>query len=299
MRPSLILIVATALAAGCAGAPKQKQTPEPPAPPAAPAPPPTAPTATTPPPPPPTSVARVPTMAEKREAQDWALRAANLLDEGKEAEARAAIDKALALDPQNSLAKTLLFSITADPIATLGMKSFPYTVQPGDRLSKLSEQYLKDQYKFYLLARYNKLASPRLQVGQTIRIPGTGPAPKPVATTPRPEPTQPKPVGSAGEAERLYQEGTRKLQAGDKNGAYELFAQAARLDPRYRTDADRVRSDLVAAHDRKAREAYKRQDLDLSIKEWNQVLALDPSNEGARLELQRTLELKRHLEGVN
>jgi lipoprotein NlpI len=89
------------------------------------------------------------------------------------------------------------------------------------------------------------------------------------------------------------------LQAGDKDGAYDLFAQAARLDPKYRADADRLRPDLVSLHDRKAREAYKRQELDLSIREWNRVLELDPSNEIARLERQRAVDLQAHLEKVN
>jgi tetratricopeptide (TPR) repeat protein len=196
----------------------------------------------------------------------------------------------------------LRFSLTADPVATLGTKWFRYTVKPGDRLSKLSEQYLKDQYKFYLLARYNNLSVPRLQVGQVIRIPGTGPIRSPVQEKPTtriedvtPRPKQP---GSA-EAEGLYQEGTRRLQAGDKDGAYDLFAQAGRLDPKYRADADRLRPDLVSLHDRKAREAYKRQELDLSIREWNRVLELDPSNEIARLERQRAVDLQAHLEKVN
>ncbi len=209
------------------------------------------------------------------------------------------LNNALALDGNNALAKTLLLSITADPVATLGARSFSYTVQPGDRLSKLSEQYLKDQYKFYLLARYNNLPVPRLQVGQVIRIPGTRPiaVAKPPVRTQEPPPR--KVTGSAVEPERLYQDGMRRLQTGDKDGAYELFVQAARLDPKYRPDAERLRPELIAVHDRKAREAYKRQELDLSIKEWNRVLALDPTNEVARLELQRALDLQRHLEGVN
>jgi tetratricopeptide (TPR) repeat protein len=297
MRSLFLLIIATVLLAACKTGPKQLPEPETP-PPAAPAP--TAEEA--PPAPPPVPPTRVPTTADKREAQDSALRAASLLDEGKEAEAKLELEKARALDPNNALAETLRFSITADPVATLGTKSFRYTVKPGDRLSKLSEQYLKDQYKFYLLARYNNLPVPRLQVGQVIRIPGTGPIRPPVQDKPATRiedvTARPKQPGSA-EAEGLYQEGTRRLQAGDKDGAYDLFAQAARLDPKYRTDADRLRPDLVSLHDRKAREAYKRQELDLSIREWNRVLELDPSNEIARLERQRAVDLQAHLERVN
>jgi hypothetical protein len=237
---------------------------------------------------------RVSSPEDKRAAQDAALRAASLLDEGKEADARLELQKARALDPDNALAETLRFSMTADPVATLGEKSFRYTVQPGDRLSKLSEQYLKDQYKFYLLARYNNLAVPRVQVGQVIRIPGTGPIQPRQKPTTIGDATRPKPAAS-GEAERLYQEGVRRLQGGDKDGAYDLFTQAGRLEPRYRGDADRLRTELISFHDRKAREAYKRQELDLCIREWTRVLELDPSNEIASLERKRAQELEEHL----
>jgi tetratricopeptide (TPR) repeat protein len=242
---------------------------------------------------------REPTLADKRAAQDSALRAATLLDEGKEAEAKLELEKARKLDPNNALAETLRFSITADPTAVLGPKYFKYTVQPNDRLSKLSEQYLKDQYKFYLLARYNDLSVPRLRVGQVIRIPGAGPirpVQKPPTTTV--DTTRPKPSIS-GEAERLYQEAMRRLQAGDKEGAYDLFSRASLIDAKYRGDADRVRAELISIHDRKAREAYKRQELDLCIQEWTRVLQLDPSNEIASIELRRAQELDTQLRKVS
>jgi hypothetical protein len=77
--------------------------------------------------------------------------------------------------------------------------------------------------------------------------------------------------------------------------------QAVRLEPkdqRARTVAEQLKPELIAQHDRKAREAFRRQDLNSSIKEWDKVLELDPNNETARLERQRAEELKKHLEGV-
>jgi DNA-binding SARP family transcriptional activator len=78
--------------------------------------------------------------------------------------------------------------------------------------------------------------------------------------------------------------------------------QSLRLEPkdqRPRAAAEQLKPELIALHDRKAREAFRRQDLNTTIKEWDRVLELDPNNETARLERQRAEELKKHLEGVN
>lgn len=228
------------------------------------------------------------------------MHAAKLLDEGHESEAKAELQKALTVDHDNALAKNLMPQITADPVATLGTKSFKYTVRPGDTLSKIADVYLKDQYKFYILARYNNINPPRsLGAGQVIQIPGTA-SPPPIP------PTQPPvPVGTesarATAAERLYQDGLQAQRDGDKDRAYDLFMQASKADPkdqRGRTAADQLRPDLVAMHDRKAREAYRRQDLATTIKEWDRVLELDPNNATARLERRRAEELADNLKKV-
>ena len=235
------------------------------------------------------------------QAQDLALRAATLLDEGRESEARVELQKALALDRNNALADSLMRQITADPLATLGAKSFKYTVRPGDTLSKIAEAFLKDQYKFYILARYNGITVPRsLRAGQAMQIPGAAPpAPALPPTTPvRPEPGEPPKVGAS---ERLYQEGQQAARDGDKDKAYDLFMQATKLDPkdqRPRAAAEQLKPELVALHDRKAREAYRRQDLNTTIKEWDRVIELDPANGTARLERRRAEELNEHLKSV-
>jgi len=241
-----------------------------------------------------------PSAAEKAQAQELALHAAKLLDEGHESEARAELQKALALDRENALAKNLMSQITADPVATLGTKAFKYTVRPGDTLSKIADVYLKDQYKFYILARYNNINPPRsLGAGQVIQIPGSASPPPPAAPPP------PVPAGAdaarPGAAASLYQDGQQAQRDGDKDRAYDLFMQAAKADPRdqhARAAADQLRPDLVATHERKAREAYRRQDLTTTIKEWDRVLDLDPNNPTARLERSRAEELKRQYESL-
>jgi LysM repeat protein len=308
----LFVLLGAVLVAGCSSGPAKQPVPEPPGPSSPsgpgpgqpPSPPP--PTTVTPPAPPTASPSRAvePSLADKKQAQRLALDAAILLDEGKEAEAKAKLTDALKLDSRNDLANLLMSTITDDPMK-LGAKSFPYKVQSGDKLSKISELYLKDQYKFYLLARYNNIAVPRsLKAGQVIRVPGTAPV-LPVAisaTTPTPVHPPPKStVPASPQAEHSCQEGLQLLSAADKDRAYDAFLQCWKSDPgnqQARAQVESLRPELVRTHDRAAREAFRKQDLDACIKEWDRVLQLDPGNETARLERQRSIELKKHFEEV-
>jgi tetratricopeptide (TPR) repeat protein len=298
MRSLFILVIGAVLLAACSTRPKAPEPSPQPTPPASqPAPTPAQPAGRPPGPAAPSALSAT----DKSQALELALHAVNLLDEGREAEAKAELAKALALDHNNALAESLMSQITADPAATLGPKSFRYTAKPGDTLSKIAEAFLKDQYKFYILARYNNIAVPRsLRVGQVIKVPGSAPPPAPVAA-PVARAESPE-QGKAAQAEHLYQDGQQAVRDGDKDRAYDLFMQALKLDPRDqrpRAAAEQLKPELVALHDRKAREAFRRQDLNTTIKEWDRVLELDPSNETARLERQRAEELKKHLEGVN
>ncbi len=136
------------------------------------------------PPPPP----KIATPAEQQEAQRVALKVADLLEAGKVEEAHVEIERALEIDPANKLAQSFLMQLTSDPVAALGETSFPYTVKSGESLSKIAGRYMGDIFQFYILARYNGIAVPRLvPAGQTIRIPGE----KPVETKPaKPAPRQ-------------------------------------------------------------------------------------------------------------
>ncbi|HKQ23917.1 MAG TPA: LysM peptidoglycan-binding domain-containing protein [Burkholderiales bacterium] len=195
----------------------------------------------------------------KRIAQDHALRAANLLDEGKEPDARTNLDAARKLDPKNELANTLHGTLTDDPEQTLGSKFFKYTVKQGDTLSKVSEQYLKDQYKFFLLARYNGITVPRnLKVGQTIKVPGTRHA--------QPAPPPPPPSRPSADV-------------------------APQRDPSPPPDQS-ARMEQIQSYDRKARECYRRQDVDCCVSWWDKVLQLDPLNEPAPRERDRCIRLR-------
>ena len=126
-----------------------------------------------------------PTRDAKAQAQRTALEAVDQLQNGDEAGARATIDRALAADPSNELAKRLMDQIRADAQRELGPTFFRYIVQPDDSLSKLAQRFLGDRFRFYILAKYNDITNPsRLQTGQVIRIPGKEPTP--VAAPARP-----------------------------------------------------------------------------------------------------------------
>ena len=174
----------------------------------------------------------------KAQAQRLALEAVDQLQNGDEAAARLTLDKAIALDPANDLAKKLLDQIKADAQKELGPVFFRYTVQRDDSLSKLAQQYLGDRFRFYILAKYNDMASPnKLAAGQVIKIPGRAPA------TPPPRGRRRAGRGSrrrAGGAPRPSRATTSPSccrrarswrRSGNLEGAYAAFSEAAKKTP--------------------------------------------------------------------
>jgi LysM repeat protein len=305
-RCATLAAIVAAVLAGCAA--------EPPKPEPAKAPPPVV-EAPKPAPPPP--VPELPPAQAKAEAQKLAISAIDMLQNGDEANARATLEKATTLDPANDLAKKLLDQIKADAQAELGPTFFRYTVQRDDTLSKIAQAYLGDRFRFYILAKYNDIANPsRLSAGQVIKIPGRQPAaaarpgaapaaaapaaaPAAVApaaaeaATPAPEPEATKKAASA-----LMLQGAEQQKSGNLEAAYATFSEAARTEPANRDavlQRDATKVALVRRYDREATQAYQRQNLDLAIKKWDQILELDPNNQKARLEKSRAMELQRKM----
>ncbi len=301
-------VVAALVAAGCAAPPPApapaRPEPAPAVPPpaaavAAPAPEPA------PPPKPEPAVADVPPAVARPQAQKLALEAVDQLQNGEEALATATIERALALDPANELARKLGEQIRADAQKELGPVFFRYTVQKDDTLSKLAQQFLGDRFRFYVLAKYNDIANPsRLAAGQVIRIPGKAPPPQPApavavpepAAAPRPPEVEAKPRDDAAEGLAKAMELER---SGNLEGAYAAYADVAQRHPANAEAAkrrDASRASLVRALDREASQAFQRQNLDLAIAKWDRVLEVDPANRKARLERERALDLKRKAE---
>jgi tetratricopeptide (TPR) repeat protein len=302
-RPHRLTVVAliAAFAAGCATQPTSPPAPAAPpaATPASPsAPPPTVTAPATPPAP-----AVDPAIA-RPQAQKLALEAVDQLQNGDEVAARATLERALALDASNDLAKKLLDQVRADAQKELGTVFFRYTVQKDDTLSKLAQQYLGDRYRFYVLAKYNDISNPsRLAAGQVIRLPGRGPlpaAPPPAAAEPAPKVAEPEPKPPArDDIADLLQKGSELEKAGNVEGAYLVYVDALQRAPgnaEATKRRDATRTNLIRTLDREATQAFQRQNLDLAIAKWDRVLEIDPANRKARLERDRAADLKKRMQ---
>lgn len=287
------------------------------------------------PPPAPTEPARAPepsvapppavTPATQQQAQKTALAAVDLLEAGNEEQAKVELQRALIGDPNNKLALSLTRQIAADPIALLGKESFAYTVRPSDTLSKIAGRFMGDIYSFYILARYNGIKVPRqVAGGQVIRIPGKAPPPgsldaepargapgRPIATPPpapaaspppappavTPPPAPPEPTAS----EKALISAEAAERAGQVDKAYADYQRAAGASDLPSNGAARVedlRRKLVARYTVSARTAFSKQDLDGSIRNWERVLQLDPTNDVARLEQQKARALKEKVKSL-
>ena len=243
------------------------------------------------------------TPALQQQAQRTTLAAVGMLESGHEEEAKAELQRALAIDPNNKLAQNLMRQIAADPVAALGRESFNYTVRPNETLSMIAARFMGDLYSFYILARYNGIAVPRqVAGGQTLRIPGKAPPPAAVAReSSRSEPA-PAPVAAAvapasppepTPAERAMRAGEAAERGGDLDRALGEYRKAASLnEPGAEAKVEQLRKQLVQRHSLIARTAFARQDLDGAIRAWERVLSADPSNDTAKLERQRAIALK-------
>lgn len=270
-RPIFIALMLLALLAGCATPPEPVKTPEPaaksePEPESEPVVPEAVPMAPKRP--------QLTGQAAKAEVQKILRQSFDWLDGGEEEKARVELEYARQLEPDNKQVACLYRGVTADPLTALGSESTAYTVRPGESLGTIARRAMGDVCEFYILARYNQIKVPKqLSSGQTIRIPGrtalvapTDAAPTPVIA-PKPEPApavetaKPKPVISP-EAE------------------------------------EKARRAAIDRHHRSAQAAYRRQDLNTAIREWDAVLAIDPNNGLALARKQEALDLQRRLENL-
>lgn len=187
----------------------------------------------------------------------------SLLAEGKTELARRMLLIMAKRDPTDLRTPALIASLDADPQVALGSKSFAYRVQPGDRMTMLSQRFLGDRLKFYLLSRYNGIAIPKqIVAGQMLRIPGVAPLavapPRAVAEPLRPPAKgaeakpllKPQvaaaPVTSAAAVRRAAQlrgAGLTALNSGNVRRSVTLLRQAAALD----NNSSAIRTDLARA----------------------------------------------------
>jgi hypothetical protein len=237
-----------------------------------------------------TAAAPATTPLSPQEVQRTVVAAIDFLQGGQEEQAEAELKKVLQADPGNRLAQSLMRQIKDDPVATLGRESFPYKVQPGESLSRISQRFMNDVHLFYILARYNGIKVPRnLAGGQTIRVPGKAPPPGalPAAAAPAPATpalTAPTPVAPPAAV---------SPPPPPPPVVVETPPPAPEVDQA--TRAARQKADDIAKHTRAARAAFAKQDLDGAIRSWDAVLALDPESRTALLEKQKVVGLKEKL----
>lgn len=215
------------------------------------------------------------TPAAKAQALQMFKLSAESLNEGNEDAARRDIAEGQRLDPDSKYGQCLARGLSADPEKTLGKASTKYTVRPNETLGRIAQRALGDSCEFYLLARYSGIRVPKqLAGGQVIRIPGRTPLAPPEsakAEAPPPPPVEPTPAVAAPAPEPAPSKPALSPQA-------------------LKAEIDR--------HHRDAQTAFRRQDLATAIREWDQVLALDPGNDLARARRQEAIELDRRIRQV-
>ena len=138
--------------------------------------------------------------------------------------------------------------------------------------------------KFYALARYNGIAEPQsLKTGQSVQIPLTAEAiaafeGKPPVPAALPADEAPDPVEAPPEVVTA--------------------PPAAPAAPEPPVPAGPDPAQVEQLH-RDALNAYRGQDLDRAIALWDEVLALDPTHENARLYRSQAVSLKQKLSDLN
>ena len=249
--------------------------------------------------------------AAKQQAQQLVRSASEALNEGDEDRARNDLQLARELDPDNRTVACLQKGLTADPQTTLGRDSTAYVVRQGETMGRIAQRALGDVCEFYLLSRYNALRVPKqLAAGQTIRIPGKTPLapptpePRSVPEARSPSPRAPEaPAPSASESVRSGSDGGATPAAAEPAPPPAAPTPAAVVTPAPSASSAATRSgaaldaaatkSAIDVHARAAQAAFRRQDLATAIREWDQVLALDPGNEFARVKRQEAVELDR------
>jgi len=182
------------------------------------------------------------------------------LERGDVKDAKKALEAMRKRDANDARAGVLLESITGDPQAMLGAKSFGYVAKPGDSFASLAQRFLGNRDKFYALARYNGIDNPsELAAGRPLRIPGeeprAAPPPKPrpaapAATRPsaKPIPAKPaagsaRPTANPARANQLRAQGLAALNRGQVDSAVVLLHQAVAANPGNAT----IKADLARA----------------------------------------------------
>jgi tetratricopeptide (TPR) repeat protein len=102
--------------------------------------------------------------------------------------------------------------------------------------------------------------------------------------------------------EQTYQAGLKAIKEGAWDKAYESFVAVLAAKPDYLDAKARltmVRPHAIESYHRNATKAYRKQDMDEAIKNWDKVLEIDPRNTLAKSNRAKAVELSGHLKNLS
>ena len=216
-----------------------------------------------------------------------------LLEQGEPESARVELLVYLQDQPNSQVGQDLLEQIDL-PATTYFPEDYrEIQLQSGVSLPSLSQHFLGSVYKFHALAKYNGIAEPgALTTGEVIRIPLTPEAREAFVAQER---------GVSLEEQEIVDDSTGETEAGYPKAVLEtedvqedvapVVETAAPVEAGSTTDVEKLY--------REALNAYRAQDLDKAITLWDQVLAIDPDYETARLYRSQAIGLKEKLNSYN
>jgi len=233
--------------------------------------------------------------------------ALTLLARGEPNAARAELALYLDQQPGSRVARDLLRQIDTPASQYFPPEYEEVTLGSGDSLSSLSKQYLGSVYKFHALAKYNGITEPqRIRLGQRIRIPLTDSAKSAFASgdsTPAPAPAEeadmPEPEMMPEPVEPMVAEELPEPEPEEPEPVIEEAPEPAAVpEPEAPRFSAAELAEIESLH-KEALNAYRRQNLDKAIGLWDEVLALDPEHENARLYRSQAISLKKKLSNLN
>ncbi len=230
-------------------------------------------------------------------AVEHADKAVPLIESGDYELARRHLESSLAQNPNQPRVSLLLEQLVVDPEKYAGGRSYPYQIKRGETLSHIARTQLGDSLKFPIIARYNNIKSSRaLRPGDVIQIPGTAikretanAAPAAVEPTPVVASTT-TPEATSLDADALLEKAGQAEVDGDFKRAYDFAKRASEVAPEDGYAAEevtRLRVELINGHGDQAYELEASADIDGAIQQWQSVLALDPNNVAAQINLSR------------
>lgn len=234
--------------------------------------------------------------------------ALKLLARGEPVAARTELTLYLDQQPGSRVARDLVRQIDTPASQYFPAEYQEVTLGSGDSLSSLSKQYLDSVYKFHALAKYNGITEPqRIRLGQKLRIPLTdsardafadGGRTPPAEAAPEAEPEMPEPDLAPAVAEPMVAEEPVEPEPAEAEPVIEQQPEPVAPEPEAPRFSAEELAEIEALH-KDALNAYRRQKLDKAIELWDEVLALDPEHENARLYRSQAISLKKKLSNLN